>query len=556
MQKFALVAIIACITVGTFASASRRYVEFTEPKLAPAGWRLVGDAPSSHTVKLTFALKQSNIDILESTFWAVSDPTSDSYGEHLSFEQVNRLIAPSPKSIELVLDFLAAHGITDVDLNIAGDFITARTSVAVAEQLLQCNFRLYEHRKDGERLVRAPRYSLPNHIADVVQFVGGVIRFPGKQVAPVVRENIDAHIEVTPRVLRKRYNLTDVEGKATNNSQAIAQFLKQYFSDVDLQEFWLEFFPTLLGAHVDKLVGPNHFPSGVESSLDVQYVMAMGARIKTWVWSTGGLHDNQEPFLEWMQLMANTSEVPWVVSVSYGDDEDSLSGDYMQRINVEFMKAGVRGISVLFASGDDGVGGNDDVNGCTAFGPNFPASSPYVTAVGGSAFSSLLEENKEVVNGLSGGGFSNVFARPAYQSAAVAKYFQVAKDLPSPSLYNHTGRGYPDVAAMSEGFTVVCNLIPVPGVAGTSCASPTFAGVIGMVNDMRLQNNKAPLGFLNPFLYQGAIASPDILFDVTEGANPGCGTDGFWAAPGWDPSSGLGTPNYEGLIKYGMMVAK
>lgn len=64
-----------------------------------------------------------------------------------------------------------------------------------------------------------------------------------------------------------------------------------------------------------------------------------------------GRHESQEPFLQWMVLLSNMSDLPWVHTISYGDDEDSLSTAYMMRINAEFMKAGVRGISLLFASG-------------------------------------------------------------------------------------------------------------------------------------------------------------------------------------------------------------
>lgn len=64
-----------------------------------------------------------------------------------------------------------------------------------------------------------------------------------------------------------------------------------------------------------------------------------------------GRHESQEPFLQWMVLLSNMSDLPWVHTISYGDDEDSLSTAYMMRINTEFMKAGVRGLSLLFASG-------------------------------------------------------------------------------------------------------------------------------------------------------------------------------------------------------------
>lgn len=65
-----------------------------------------------------------------------------------------------------------------------------------------------------------------------------------------------------------------------------------------------------------------------------------------------GRHESQEPFLDWMLLLSNMSSVPWVHTISYGDDEDSLSVAFMQRINVEFMKAAARGLTILFASGN------------------------------------------------------------------------------------------------------------------------------------------------------------------------------------------------------------
>lgn len=71
--------------------------------------------------------------------------------------------------------------------------------------------------------------------------------------------------------------------------------------------------------------------------------------------SLPGRHESQEPFLAWLLLLSNTSALPWVHSVSYGDDEDSLSYAYMERVNTEFMKAAARGLTILFASGAQGL---------------------------------------------------------------------------------------------------------------------------------------------------------------------------------------------------------
>ena len=71
-------------------------------------------------------------------------------------------------------------------------------------------------------------------------------------------------------------------------------------------------------------------------------------------------------------------------------------------------------------------------------------------------------------------------------------------------------------------------------------SAPVFASIINMVNEKRIEAGKGPVGFVNPALY----ANPQVLNDVTNGKNPGCGTDGFSAVEGWDPLTGLGTPNY------------
>lgn len=134
-------------------------------------------------------------------------------------------------------------------------------------------------------------------------------------------------------------------------------------------------------SQVDRVVGTQGAgKAGLEASLDIEYIMSTGANISTWFFTNPGpymtvferhsssiqkctyitltlrlhllgRHESQEPFLQWMVLLSNISDLPWIHTISYGDDEDSLSAAYMMRINTEFMKAGVRGISLLFASG-------------------------------------------------------------------------------------------------------------------------------------------------------------------------------------------------------------
>lgn len=354
------------------------------------GWELTERPFPDDRVRLTFAIKQKNIAKLENTFWSVSDPKSKAYGQYLTFEEVSDLVKPPYESISVVKSWLQESGVDSrtCDETRNSDCIICETTTLTAEILLSgARFYRFRHEQTETSVIRSTaHYSVPKEVAKHLDFIGGILRFPALNFVPTKVQSTSAdvgiHIGVYPSVLRTRYNVSDTVGKHPNNSQAVAQFLGQYYSSTDLEEFF-----TLFGegfehrADISKVVGPDSGRSGIEASLDVQYIMSVGANISTWFWSTARKHEKQEPFLEWILAVGNMSEVPYIFSVSYGDNEDSLSVDYMNRINVEFMKAGVRGITILFASGDDGAGCHKK-----KFRPNFPCSSPYVTAVGGTAF--------------------------------------------------------------------------------------------------------------------------------------------------------------------------
>merc|ERR1712224_662691 len=118
----------------------------------------------------------------------------------------------------------------------------------------------------------------------------------------------------------------------------------------------------------------------------------------------------------------------------------------------------------------------------------------------------------------------------------------------------NTGRGYPDIAALGGQKAPYCVATGgrFAGVAGTSASCPVAAGVFAKLNGLRLSNGKAPLGFLNPFIYQNAAS----FQDVTSGINGGGRKLGFKAIKGWDAATGWGTPDYEALAKVVMENAR
>ncbi len=240
-----------------------------------------------------------------------------------------------------------------------------------------------------------------------------------------------------------------------------------------------------------------------------------------------------------------------------------------KRVNVEFMKLGLRGVTVLVASGDDGVANfpaRTNKIQC-GFNPSFPASSPYVLAVGSTQFKGGKLTGDEVAQSsdntpsgaiTTGGGFSSLFTRLDHQDTVVTRYLQDPKsDVPhaphnstsAPSKgFNINGRGYPDVAALGHNYPVIINGKSY-NVDGTSAAAPVVAAMMALINNERLLRGKtkAPLGFINPLLYSLAATHPDIFNDVTEGRNNCaagspttkiCCGSGFTANTGWDPLTG------------------
>jgi len=234
----------------------------------------------------------------------------------------------------------------------------------------------------------------------------------------------------------------------------------------------------------------------------------------------------------------------------------------------------------LAASGDQGAPGDDNYS-CSSdeLSTIFPGASPYVTSVGATMLvlppipknitfppacspsqgNQCSNNTNETVCSFpdalitSGGGFSVYSPVPAWQKAAVNQYFSSGVKLPPQQYWNRTNRGFPDVAANGHNYLIYLGG-QWNGVDGTSCSTPVFAGMVALLNDWRFNNNKAPLGFITPLLYQAWAADSTIFRDIAYGNNTCtescCIPDGFFAAKGWDPITGLGVPNFTALLNY------
>lgn len=126
----------------------------------------------------------------------------------------------------------------------------------------------------------------------------------------------------------------------------------------------------------------------------------------------------------------------------------------------------------------------------------------------------------------------------------------------SGGIYNKAGRGYPDVSAVGDNGVVV-NKEQQTLEGGTSMATPLFAAILTRINEERIAAGKSTIGFVNPALYNNPAMFNDITVGNQAKGGPNgdsgpsaCGNTGFSAVAGWDPVTGLGTPNYPALLEY------
>ncbi|KAF9456972.1 peptidase S8/S53 domain-containing protein [Collybia nuda] len=540
----------------------------------PRGWEYLSPAPADMVFDLRVGLKQGKIEDLIENLMETSDPNHERYGKHLSQAEVDTLIAPHPESVNAVESWLDYHGIGAQHTNWSNDWVIVRVTVAQAERMLGAKYNVYHHSASSERVVRTLSYSLPRDLHSRVDVVAPTTYFatvrsmratsflqPNLKLTEGVSQATDISngrvpascgTKITLECLHTLYNTKGyVPTSTATNKIGVAGYLDEFANYADLEIFFQKFRKDAVGSNFTTIQvnggGNDQNKPGVEANLDIQYTTGITFPTPNIYYSTGGSPpfkpDSQtptntnEPYLDWLNFIFNQTTIPQVISTSYGDDEQTVPRDYAIRVCNMFARLGSMGTTVFFSSGDFGVGGGDcqanDGTKQVRFQPSFPASCPFVTTVGGT-----VKVNPETAVDFSGGGFSNYFLQPPYQAKAVIPYLANLK-LKNAGLFNIAGRAYPDLAAQGAGFQVVVNKTVV-SVGGTSASAPAVAGVFTLLNDFRIANGKPSLGFINPLIYSRASGFNDIV----SGSNPGCGSEGFTAVEGWDPVTGLGTPDF------------
>ncbi|KAF2194923.1 tripeptidyl-peptidase-like protein [Zopfia rhizophila CBS 207.26] len=593
-MRFSTLAAGLLFLVGGANCASTSHIEPMEKlRTVPEGWKEIGAPAQDRRLHFRIAVHQPNHDLFEQTLMEISTPNHPRYGQHLKRHELKELIKPRAESTDAVLKWLKDSGVPSEDIENDGEWINFLAPVSTAEKMMDTKFKTYESlvRKDI-RKIRALQYSVPKELLGHIDMIQPTTRFG--QIRPQINHIIDKEIigtgikaaavnescntQITPQCLKDLYNFADF--KADPNAPTlvgVTGYLEEYARFKDFADFARLFAPWAVGSNFTwtsvngGILDQRSTNDSVEANLDIQYTAGLiSPGIKTNYYSTpnrGPLvpdldqptpEDNQnEPYLEFFTYLVGLpdGQLPQVLTTSYGEDEQSVPEEYSKKVCDMIGQLGTRGVSVLFSSGDTGVGSacqTNDGKNTTRFLPIFPASCPYVTSVGGTY------QIPEQAIYFSSGGFSDRWARPSYQDAAVGEYL---KKLGSQweGLYNPNGRGFPDVAAQGARFRVVDKGTQI-SVGGTSASAPAFASVVALLNNARISAGKPPLGFLNPWIYSQGYKG---LNDITKGGSTGCTGRSIYsglkapyvpyaswnATEGWDPVTGYGTPDFGKLLK-------
>ncbi|KAK6971775.1 family S53 protease-like protein [Favolaschia claudopus] len=524
----------------------------------PSGFTNHSPAAEDHTLTLRFGLTSNNISGLQEKLLSIATPGSRDFRRWLSQDEIKTFMAPSSDTVNAFSSFTSAHGLNTSIISPHGDWVAVTLAVWQANTLFGATYTNYTHPEIPTPIIRTLSISLPIELVGHVDVIHPSTAFATPKFRPISSSfkskvfkrdasapadcnTSDSINAITPACLQALYNIPTTLATQQNNALMVTGYLDQWASIADLQAFLKQFRPDLPSNQtfrtfaIDGGTNPQGPTDGrEEGNLDVEYTAGIASGVPLQFLTVGG-SELPTALLATTTYLSGVEDPPTVVTTSYGDNESICEG---------YAAASARGISILFASGDGGVnGGFDNGVDCGIFVPVFPASCPWVTAVG-----STIGFNPEVAADFSGGGFSNIFPTPSYQQSAVADFLKVLpSNFPGNGKFNQTSRAYPDLSIQGQNFLI--NLFgEVGAIGGTSASSPAVAAIVSLINDQLLAMGKPVLGFLNPFLYTNPSAFNDIKIGHNSGLACPASSAAFDAAPGWDPLSGLGTPNYQDLL--------
>lgn len=570
-------------------------------------------APANRTLSLVLPLRADRAGLARFAT-AVNTPSSPLYRDYEPIGWLARRFGASAATRAAVVSFLRRHGARGVRIDATGLYADARLSVGQAQQLFATSLSA---RRVGHASYTVPATAvrLPRQLRGLVTGVLGLDTEPvygDPQLATALPSGPRSHDSTTcqPGTGSGGSGLTGTGGcdavassgyagpdgapagcaaGLTPNGFAPNQYLTAYqfqplqqtgirgqgerVALVEIDGFNLsdiDTFAQCFGLNVPPIeaygVGLRHLlPAGGEATLDVEVLDAAAPRLKAI-----DVYEAQPDAVHVLQALTAPLQQrgykPNVISVSLGLCESAtLSGigsGGMRATEAVLQEATASGISVLAASGDSGSAGCLNTTSATAqpvpqLAVIYPASSPWVTAVGGTNLD--LDSQNQIVSqvvwndatlrpGLAGGGgLSTLFARPRYQDGVVSANQRALPDL---ALLADVSPGY-DVYCTAQKD---CDGAGWVSFGGTSAATPLLAGGFALVDQLLRERLLQPLGLANPLLYRLATqppASGPVTYDVSTGSNDvgpfiqssGAALGCCDAAAGFDEASGWGGIN-------------
>ncbi|KAF7359720.1 Serine protease S53 [Mycena venus] len=564
-----------------FAGVHSKFVILGRRDNAPPGFSLIGSPPADEVLTLRLALAQSNIQGLQDAVYDISTPGGPRYGQYLTQAEVDDYVVPSAETLDRVNTWLAASNLMASPLTSAGDWVKVNMTVAQANTLLAADFSTFQIAATNQTVIRTLSYSIPSALQNSIHWIHPTISFPDSNslAAPPRINNISsvtsAHPPTVylsadcqglsnwnPACLQELYEIPSTPAKPAANVFGVSGFQNDFSNKRDLRVYILTFLEiyrpdinpntTFNFLSVDQGIN-NQLPGGAgqDGNSNIQYAIALATGVPVTFISTGTLpNDLITEMLDQANYLLSLEQPPQTLLNTALVGVESFvfgGGGFSQQMAISLCNAyaqlAARGVSLIVQTDIFGAGGIPALPSCMPFDPPFPATCPFVTAVGGTEFDANQNELEETPSKSSGGGFSSHFARPRYQDTAVSAYLAATNNTNS-TAFNVSGRAVPDLSAISMVDFIfeqrVFNLSHTP-----QFSAAIFASVVALLTNERIAAGKPGLGFLNPLIYQHGNA----FKDFTTGSNPGCNSPGFNATSGWDPVSGFGSPSYSKLQK-------
>ncbi|MEO8749364.1 MAG: S53 family peptidase [Allobranchiibius sp.] len=445
-----------------------------------------------------------------------------------------------PADIAAVGQAVTAAGAEVTMTDVPGRRVQVRGSYAILKQLFEVDLQDVQlpggQSERGAFRMRTGSVSVPVELGDAVVAVLGLDNRDQARERVAFARTVST--SYTPVQLGKVYQFpagTDGTGQTVAIIELGGGYAQQdldtYFTGLGVGS------PNVTAIGVDGVqnapTGDGNGPDG-EVLLDIEVIGALAPRAEIKVYFAP---NTDAGFLNAVTEAVHATPAPAAVSISWGQSEDQWTAQARTAMDAAFADAGALGVVVTTAAGDNGSS-DGDTSGVHC---DFPSSSPHALACGGTSLqasdttvSSETVWNNGGTTGATGGGVSDAFALPGYQSAV---------GVPARAA-GGAGRGVPDVAAVADPATGY--QVRVDGtdtvIGGTSAVAPLWAALVARL----VQATGKPFTDIHGTLYAGAISgvAPAGFRDIISGSN-----GAYSAGPGWDACTGLGVPVGTDLLR-------